>query len=455
MKSKTSLICFALLFSLLMILKPDGGFTQEKKVYTLEESIGEALSKNPTLKAKEEKVIQATHVKKQARADFLPKFSTSYGYTRLNEVSRKSAYSYPTYDFANAPIGYTFVPEYDLNTQDNYQWKGTVKQPLFTGFALTSSYRLAELGIDKSEMELELGKMDLALQVKKAYFEILIADKSVEVASKDVEFRKSNVRVARSFFKVGMIPINDVLKAEVMLANAQLNLITARNASYLARSVFNTVLARPVNAPTDVVDILIYKPEHGGFQEYVREALKNRPEMKLLDVNILQIEQQIRLAKSKNYPEIGFQYDYIKEGDKPDVSGSPYHDGNRWQAIAVASWTFWEWGKTYYSVREKESLKNELIKSRLALEDSIRLEVKMELLALKNAEENIPTTRKAVEQGEENLRVNNERYKAQMTTITEVLDAQTLLSMARANYYRALYNHNLAKAGLQRALGTY
>ena len=65
------------------------------------------------------------------------------------------------------------------------------------------------------------------------------------------------------------------------------------------------------------------------------------------------------------------------------------------------------------------------------------------------------TTEKAVQQGEENLRVNEERYKAQVTTITEVLDAQSLLTQARVNYYKALYSHNLARARLQRALGTY
>jgi outer membrane protein TolC len=106
-------------------------------------------------------------------------------------------------------------------------------------------------------------------------------------------------------------------------------------------------------------------------------------------------------------------------------------------------------------VREKESLKKELIQTRMSLEDNIRLELKDAVLAMGTAEQNIPTTKKAVEQGEENLRVNNERYKAQVTTITEVLDAQSLLTQARVNYYKALYSHNLARARLQRALGTY
>ena len=93
--------------------------------------------------------------------------------------------------------------------------------------------------------------------------------------------------------------------------------------------------------------------------------------------------------------------------------------------------------------------------NRLSLEDSIRFDVKNALLGLELARKDIPPTKKAVEQAEENLRVSEERYKVQATTSTEVLDAQTLLTQARSNYYDALYNHNLAKAGLKRAIGEF
>jgi outer membrane protein TolC len=122
---------------------------------------------------------------------------------------------------------------------------------------------------------------------------------------------------------------------------------------------------------------------------------------------------------------------------------------------AVLNWTFWEWGKTYYAGREQESRKRQLVQTKLDVENGIGLEVKQAMLDLEVTEKNVPTTIKAVRQAEENLRVNEERYKAQVTTITEVLDAQTLLTQARVNYYRALYDNNLGKARLERAVGTY
>ncbi|MBW1768193.1 MAG: TolC family protein [Deltaproteobacteria bacterium] len=413
---------------------------EPEKIYTLDESIEEALANNWSIKAKKGKIDEAVYVRKQAEAEFLPKFKTSYGYRKDSEARL----------FRSSAGG-----DIAISTVDNYEWRATIEQPIFTGFALSSSFELAKLGIDQSEIDFELAKLDLILKVEEAYFDILGADKAVEVTGKEVESLDSNVKVASNFYKVGMIPINDLLQAEVELADAQQNSVRARNISKLARSAFNIVLARPVNAPVEVEDILTYKSETGDFKEYLDSALKNRPEIKILDVNLLQTDQEIRLAKSKYYPEVAMTYDYIKEGDDPDVSGSVFHDAGRWEAMAVLSWTFWEWGKTLNSVKEKESFKRQLIQTRQALLDNISLEIKKAVLDLDEADKNIPTTTKAVEQAEENLRVSEERYKAQVTTMNEVLDAQSLLTQARVNYYRALYGHNLAKARLRRAIGEY
>jgi len=415
-----------------------------RNYFTLEKAISQALENSYKIKARNERIEQANDIMKQARADFLPKLGTAYSYNRLSEppISRTST------------LFGTQIPLV-VGTEDNFRWTWFARQPIFTGFALLSSYRLAELGINQSQLESDLEKLDLVLRVKETYFNILGADKAVEVAETTVESLSQTVKVARSFFEVGMIPINDVLKAEVELANAEQSLVRGKNLAQTTRSSFNTVLVRPVNTPVEVEDILVYKPEVGAFDDFEKKAFENRPEIKILDVNIQQTDQQIRLAKSKYYPEISFTYQYISEGDEASVKGSQFVDANHWEALVVANWTFWEWGKTYFAGREKESLKRQLTETKLDVEDGIRLQVKQAMLDLDSSAKNIPTTQKGVDAGEENLRVNAERYKAQVSTITDLLDAQTLLARARLDYYRALYDHNLAKARLERAVGNY
>ena len=266
---------------------------------------------------------------------------------------------------------------------------------------------------------------------------------------------KSEIKTAKNFYEVGLIPINDLLKAEVELANAQHNYIRAQNGSRLARISFNMFLSRPVDENVDVEDILTFHPLPVDFSSHFEKAIENRPEIKTIELRSQQIDQQLRLSKSKYYPQVSMTANYIKEGDKPDVEGDSFHDDSTWNASVGLSWTLWNWGKTSYSVRQNESMKRQLMQTRRTLEDGIKLELKRAILNLQVTEKSIPTAEKAVEQAEENLRVSEERYKAQVTTSTEVLDAQTLLSQARTNYYNALYDHHLAKAALLRAIGEY
>ena len=435
-----------IVLNLLMIVIPlRVGHADEEgvKLYTLEQGIKEAFENNWSVKAKEEKVSESVFAKNEAKAGFLPTFSTSYSYTHLGFVP-----SIDTSIFGNDL-------EFKLGDQNIYQWQATVMQPIFTGYAVTSAYELAKLGIDQSKLDLELEKLDLALNVKEAYFNILRADKAVNVAKSAVESLEAHHTVAKNFYDVGMIPVNDLLKAEVELANAQHNLIQAQNASRLTRVSFNVLLSRSVDEPFEIEDILKYTKETPDFDSYLEKALKARPEIKALDLTDAQIDQQINLAKSKYYPEVAFTYNYIKAGDTPKVSGSNFQLSDQWQTNVGLSWTFWDWNKTRNSVNQAESQKRQLSQTRKSIEDGIKLQLKQAILNLKEAEEKIPTAQKAVEQAEENLRVSEERYKAQVTTSTEVLDAQTLLSQARMNYYNALYDHNLARAGLLRAIGEY
>ena len=85
--------------------------------------------------------------------------------------------------------------------------------------------------------------------------------------------------------------------------------------------------------------------------------------------------------------------------------------------------------------------------------DNIRLEVKNAYLRTQQAEQAIITVEKAIEQAKENYRINQERYKEQVATQTDVLIAQTLLTRTMTNYYNALYAFKISKATLYRAMG--
>lgn len=421
------------------------------RVLTLAECLTRAFEASPAIDSANKTVEGAEWQKKKASKDFLPKFTVNYQYTRLDEVPMSPGSTIPT-GIAVMPV--IKIPSKQAGTKDNYQLVFSITQPIFAGFAILTQYQLSKLGLDVAEIAREQAKLDLVLQVKQSYFSVLQAEKSLDVADQSVKQLDAHLKDARSFYDVGMVPKNQVLQAEVKMADAVQKRVVAENQLKYTRAGLNTLLRRDLEASMILEDILQYRPFTRTLPESTTQALDKRPEIKAALGKINIQEKQTQLTKSSYYPQVNVSYNNISKGDTWTANGSPYLDNaNQWNVTATATWTFWEWGKTYNGVQAN---KTEEVKARNVLtqvQDGVRLEVKQAFLNLEAAGKNIFVSEKALESAEENFRMSNERYKEQVTTATEVTDAETLLTQARLNKYTALYNYNLAWATLERAVG--
>ncbi|MBW2039601.1 MAG: TolC family protein [Deltaproteobacteria bacterium] len=430
-----------LLVSLFFILTLSPSFGEEDiPPLTLHESIEIALQRSPTVKAAKAAIKEAEFRRRAAISDFLPQVSTQYSYTRLDE---EPAFSIPSMGIRTT-----------VGNRDVYDWTSTVTQPIFTGGALINSYLLAKLGVDTAKVELEMTRLDLILQVKEAYYGVLKAEKFLEVAEQAVRQLESHHKVAKAFFDVGMIPKNDLLQVEVQLAQTRQDLIKAQNGLAVARAVFNTLLRRLLDEEVKLVEVLQYRPIQVDLEAYTEEAYRKRPEIKAAELGIKSAKRGVGLAASGLFPQVSVLYNYERQGDDPSVSGSRYKpDEDSWNVMALAQWNIWDWGKTWWGVGENKA---KVFQAECALQeakDGVRLEVKEAYLNLKEAEKKIRVAEKAVSQADENFRINEERYKGQVATSTDVLDALTLLTQARTNYHAALSDYNIARARLKRAIG--
>lgn len=404
--------------------------------FTLKSSIDHALENNIEMRSAQEEVGAADAVKKRQFTEFLPKATVNYAYSRLDE--EKTAFG-----------GFVTRP------RDGYEFRASVDQPVFTGFALLTQYKMSGLNLDIAGLAEQRTRRDLIFQVKQAYFELLQSQKLENVARQEVRNLKAQAEVARNFFDVGMIPKNDLLESEVALANAEQNLVVKQNEVVLAKSRFNTLLRRPVDADVEIEDVLGYEPFTETYEDCVQTALKERVEIELSDKEVMVSQKDVNLAQGDYYPTIGLQGNYYKRGDNPGLGGDPgaFSHRSEWDIIAAATWTFWEWGKTSHDVNEKKRRLSQAELKRMRVEDDIRQELKRAYVVLKAAEKNISTAEKAVEQAQENFRMNEERFKEQVATSTDVLDAQTLLTETETRYFNTLSAYNLAKAGLHKAMG--
>jgi outer membrane protein len=417
------------------ILFPVSSIAQDPvEIFTLKQTIESALKANLGLRSSKEETAAALAVKKASRTQFFPTFSTSYGYNR--------------YDAETVSSGFTAVPK------EQYSFVTSFSQPIFSGFSILRQYDIAKLGLDRAKIKEQLKRQDIILDAKNAYFKLLQNQKLYDIAQKTVVQINAQKEVADNFYQVGMTPLNDLLQAQVELANAKQELIVARNNFENAESDFNTLLRRPINTPVVLKDIIDYSPFEESLDYCLTEAEKNRFEIKVADMEVEIAQKELDLTKKDYYPSIDLQGNYFKYGTEWEVNGgNGIYDPEGWNIQAVAKWNFWEWGRTSYGVKEKHSRLSQAQLNKDEIIDNINMEVKNAYLRTQEAERAIKTVETAIEQAKENFRINQERYKEQISTQTDVLIAQTLLSRTMTNYYNALYVFKISKATLYRAIG--
>ena len=412
---------------------------------SLEESIGIALERNLKLHSAKEGIMGSEFRRKAARADFLPKWTGQYGYTRYDDpitIGNSSSVSVSKGD-STVTIS--------KKSRDNYLFGTSLIQNLFSGGSISANYRYEKLGVDLSRTNVETVKQDIVLQVRVGYFNVLTSERFVEVARQAIKQFEAQLEVSKAFFEVGLIPKNDVLQAEVRLANARQAGIKAENEVILAKSAFNNLLRREIHAPVTLVDILEYRPFTLNFEESLEEAFRRRPEIRAADISVDQAKESVKIARSPFFPTVSLSGNYSKNSDEFYLNGDLKNEN--WNINALATFTLWEWGKTYYRVGESKVKVTQAEDARTQLVEGITLEVKDDYQNMLVAEKNISLAEKSIEQAEENLRLNEERYKYQVATATDVLDAVVLLAQARVNYYSALGGFNIAKAQLERSMG--
>ena len=425
---------FCIIMVYLWVCPVFSGAQESLEALTLKQTIENAIKVNLKLKSSKEETVAAYAVKKARFTNFLPTFSAKYQYKKLDE---------------GASIG-----GFASTADDTYSFVSSVSQPLFAGFSILRQYDIAKLGLDAAEIKEKLLRQDIILDAKTVYFRLLKAQKLRKIAEETVVQIDAQRNVAENFYQVGMSPLNDLLQAQVELANAKQELIVEKNTMENAESDFNTLLRRPINTAVTIEDMLDYSSFEKDFEYCIVQADNNRLEIKIADLDVEIAGKELQLAKKDYFPTINLEGNYFREGTDWDVDGGQgIFDPRGWNILAVAKWNFFEWGRTYYGADEKKSRLSQAQFRKDELLDNIQQEVKKAYLRTQEAERAIITVEKAIEQAKENFRINEERYKQQVATSTDVLDAQTLLSRTMTNYYSALYEFKIAKATLYRVMG--
>jgi outer membrane protein len=312
----------------------------------------------------------------------------------------------------------------------------TARQTIYDFGKTGARVSQADAQVDAATRRSEDTRERIAFDVIAAFLSARRADQLRQVAEESLLAAREHRTVAGDLYDLGVVARNDVLAADVRVAREEGVFVTAENRVELSRS--RLALRMGLSGEDAVV------PERGDFPvptgpvpplpESVRAAWEKRPDIHAQAALVHEREAAASAAQAEFAPTLygegGYLYDSNAFNPNPNIFSLLL--GGRINLFS---------GFSDEAAKREALLGVELRKEELALlRDEIALSVKRAHLAVAEAEKKKAIAEVAVGQAEENLRIQNNRYREGLAISTEVLDAQTLLSEAKVAFFNATFD---------------
>ncbi len=361
-----------------------------------------------------------------AGSTYLPRVDLQGGYTsqldaqavRFGAITQET--QEPNYAFASLDINQTI---YDFGRTRERRSAATLQRE-----ASHALYQAVE--------------QDLFLQVVQAYYGILEQQQLLLSAEDEIRQREDHLRVARVLYEQGVVTRNDVLQAEVKLAASRQQRLIVSSTLTNTWLTLNHLIAQPADFRGELTESL------DAFPTDLNQGTASTRAELTAQQKLVEAGNATVLESRSNYaPELflNLSLDYLennKAREQAIMSATVGLRMNLFDGFATSA-------RYRQSVKQLDQEKDRLRR----IEETIRLELATARNDLKVATERIEVARQTIAQSDENLRINKDRYQAQVGTATEVIDAQTLSSQTRTDLYRAIFDRQVAAARVKRALG--
>lgn len=423
---RRSLLALTVPIHLLLMIST--ALSAEKSSLSLRECLDLAAKNSPALKlASHDSLIQAENVK-LAESSYYPRLDLQAGYTILVDPQAmktgSGALETQESNFPYASVG-LYQTLYDFGRRGSRKERAALQESAV--IAGTAAVR-----------------QDVFLQVIKAYYGILESISFVTIARDEVFQREQHLKIATALHEEGVTTRNDLLQAEVKLAGSRQRLLAENSRLTNSWLLLNYLTGTPSGFRATLAEDGNIEPQPVMGDGKVLEKRDEIAAQKLL---VKSAESFARESRNEFYPELFLKasVDYLQNSkvvEQTMVGATVGLKVNIFDGLATTS-------------RQRQAVKLlEKERERLgSMEEAFLLEIRTARNDVSVALERIEVSKAAIRQGEENLRINDDRYKAQVGTATEVIDAQTLLSQARNDHSQAIFDYQVSSARLKRALG--
>ncbi|MHB8204304.1 MAG: TolC family protein [Desulfomonilaceae bacterium] len=431
---------------------------------SLPQAIQIALARNLTMADSRLAVQEKEYQRREAYSDFFPSISLQYGATwdrYWNLLNIMGLYGMQDSRYATGQEAYRRKNQSGSNMQqawypyriDPYrQFTGsvTITQPIFSGGKLINDYKYAKLGVDYSSIQFEVNRQDLTLNVTQAYYQMMQAQKLLQVAYSSIRALEALRNQTKVFYREGQVAEVDVLSTEGQLAQAKIQRTQALADIAKNQATLNYLLRNPQDTPVRIIEDVSYTSSGYRLPDVYAIAAANRLEVRQANISVEQALALIKSAKADLMPNVDVSLTGARYNDDWNVADP--EGFNDWRIQGLLTWTF-DMFRKRSTVAEKRTSHARTFVNRELLVETIMNEVRQAYEDMKRSETDIGDNRAAVEFRSENFRINQERYKQQVATYVEVLDAQRQLSLSQGDYYISLMGYKINRAILERKMG--
>jgi outer membrane protein TolC len=291
---------------------------------------------------------------------------------------------------------------------------------------------------------------NVALQVEAAYFNLLAQRALVGAARLSVAEADTNVNSARQRNRAGVATIADVLQAETLLAQAQLDLETVEGNLEVARGALAVAMGLPANARYELAPVSDSTPiglAAANVDTLINRALENRPDLAAARVEIERSQAEVRVARSALFPslQLGSTLSH-PYSSQPNASGTIFG-----VTVGIAIPIF-NLARPYNVMAARAQVDASTARANL-LRTDIAQEVFTSYYQLRTATQRSRTSDVLLASALRSEAVARARYRAGVGTILDLTTAQTALANARAQQSQARWIWAISLAQLSHDVG--
>jgi outer membrane protein TolC len=319
--------------------------------------------------------------------------------------------------------------------------------PVFDGMKTPARIAQADIGRRQATQQERLAEQRVRFEVVGDYFGVLVAEASLDVANQAVRMAEADVQRARDRVAAGLTVDSDLLAAQVQLAEFKQQRIQAQGDVATALAVLNVAMgARSAVQRTLTVQLSKKTFSLGAPDELVNRALLNRPDYLQAESGIDIATQRVLERRSEYRPEFNVFASLGSSGRNLTTGSADYTVG---LGITVNLFDRGRPARVDQAYVDKRVAQTE--RDRLA--DQIEVDVMRSYNRYRAAEEQVEVAEAALSQANESLRIIQDRYEAGLTTIADVLRAESSLVRTRMSVAAARYDHYLGYASTLLSIG--